>query len=69
MTTALVAAQFFSGNCETSRTFLQSHGYIPKMLSKSRWYCYGLRVHWLVSKTGQPLEFVLAPGRYHEVRP
>ncbi len=36
MTTAIVAALFFSGNMEKSRVFLQEHGYIPKMLAKSR---------------------------------
>lgn len=36
MTTAIVAALFFSGNAEKSRVFLQEHGYIPKMLEKSR---------------------------------
>lgn len=36
MTTSLVAALFFSGNMEKSRIFLQEHGYIPKMLAKSR---------------------------------
>lgn len=36
MTTALVAAHFFSGNHEMSRNFLTEYGYIPDMLSKSR---------------------------------
>ena len=36
MTVALVAATFFVGNQERSRTFLHEHGYLPKMLSKSR---------------------------------
>jgi len=36
MTTAIVAALFFSGNVEKSRVFLQEHGYIPNMLEKSR---------------------------------
>lgn len=36
MTTALVAAKFFSGNYEKSRYFLQSHKYIKNMLSKSQ---------------------------------
>jgi len=36
MTTSLVATLFFGGNMETSRVFLQEHGYIPKMLAKSR---------------------------------
>ena len=36
MTTALVAANIFGGCFEQSRHFLHSHGYIPHMLSKSR---------------------------------
>ena len=36
MTTALVAAKFFSGNYERSRVFLADHGYIKNMLSKSQ---------------------------------
>ena len=42
MTTAIVAALFFSGNLEKSRIFLQEHGYIPKMLEKSR---FNRRLH------------------------
>ena len=30
------AAAFFAGNMEKSRCFLKEHGYIPKMLEKSR---------------------------------
>lgn len=36
MTTALVGADVFGGGCEQSRPFLRSHGYMPCMLSKSR---------------------------------
>jgi hypothetical protein len=36
LTTALVAAQFFSSNLEHARCFLQETGLIPQMLSKSR---------------------------------
>ncbi len=36
LTTAIVAALFFSGKIESSRQFLQEQGYIPHMLSKSR---------------------------------
>lgn len=36
MTTSIVAGLFFGGNMEKSRVFLQEHGYIPKMLEKSR---------------------------------
>ncbi len=36
MTTAIVAALRFRGNFELARHCLQDEGYIPKMLSKSR---------------------------------
>jgi len=36
MTTAIVAALFFGGNHESAIHFLQEGGYIPQMLSKSR---------------------------------
>ena len=36
MTTSIVAGLFFGGNMEKSRIFLQEHGYIPRMLEKSR---------------------------------
>lgn len=36
MTVTLVAAAVFDGNQEKSRRFLQEHGYIKAMLSKSR---------------------------------
>ena len=129
MTTALVAADLFGGCFERSRHFLHSHGYIPPMLSKSRFnrrlhalpevlwqrlfsllsaaaqqtnrtgeyivdscpvpvcdnirirrchlyrgetyrgylaskhrYFFGLRLHLLGTATGQPVEFVRAPG-------
>lgn len=129
MTTALVAADIFGGCFEHSRHFLRAHGYIPHMLSKSRFnrrlhaipehlwqglfhllseaakhcnasgeyildscpvpvcdnirirrchlyrgaayrgyvaskrrYFFGLRIHLLVTATGQPVEFLLAPG-------
>ena len=42
MTTALVAALFFRGNHECARAMLQEQGYIPRMLSKSR---YSRRLH------------------------
>jgi hypothetical protein len=135
MTTALVAADLFGGCFERSRHFLHSHGYIPHMLSKSRFnrrlhalpevlwqglfsrlsaaaqqtnrtgeyivdscpvpvcdnirirrchlyrgetyrgylaskhrYFFGLRLHLLVTATGQPVEFVLAPGAQADIR-
>ena len=36
MTTALIASLFFRGNHESARALLKQHGYIPHMLSKSR---------------------------------
>ena len=42
MTTAIVAALYFSGNQEQARVFMQVHGYIPKMLEKSR---FNRRLH------------------------
>jgi len=42
MTTALVASLFFRGNHESARTMLKQHGYIPHMLSKSR---FSRRLH------------------------
>ena len=42
MTTALVATLFFGANFETARNFLETHGYIPNMLSKSR---FNRRLH------------------------
>ncbi|MGR0482025.1 MAG: hypothetical protein ACTFAL_11640 [Candidatus Electronema sp. V4] len=36
MTAALTAAAFFSGSYERSCVFLEEHGYIPDMLSKSQ---------------------------------
>ncbi len=42
MTTALVAALFFGGNYERARELLAEQGYMPKMLSKSR---FNRRLH------------------------
>jgi DDE family transposase len=42
MTTACIAALFFRGNHESARAMLQQHGYIPHMLSKSR---FSRRLH------------------------
>jgi hypothetical protein len=36
MTTAFIAALFFRGNHESTRAMLKQHGYIPHMVSKSR---------------------------------
>ena len=42
MSVALVAAVFFGGNIEASRSFLDEYGYIPKAISKSR---FNRRLH------------------------
>ncbi len=42
MTTAILAALYFRGNFELSRRFLRDEGYIPHMLSKSR---FNRRLH------------------------
>lgn len=132
MTTALVAVLYFGGNFALARRFLNRPGYIPSMLSKSRFsrrlhrikhhflavfgflaelwkarnsdhiysldtfpvavcdnyriprakiyqeevyrgyvpskrrYFYGLKIHMMVTKTGQPVEFFLTPGSCHD---
>jgi hypothetical protein len=42
MTTAIVASLFFGGNYTQARQMLQSQGYVPRMLSKSR---FSRRLH------------------------
>ena len=42
MTTALIASLFFRGNHESARAMLKQHGYIPHMVSKSR---FNRRLH------------------------
>jgi Transposase DDE domain len=42
MTTALMASLFFRGNHESARAMLQQYGYIPHMVSKSR---FSRRLH------------------------
>jgi hypothetical protein len=42
MTTAFIASLFFRGNHESARAMLQQHGYIPHMVSKSR---FSRRLH------------------------
>jgi hypothetical protein len=132
MTTALVAALFYGGNFEQARGFLKTEGYIPAMLSKSRFnrrlyrlepmfhslfdllgafwsrenhravyildsfpvaacdnyriprshrfqgevwrgyqaskkrYFYGLKIHLMITESGQPVEFFLSPGSYSD---
>jgi hypothetical protein len=133
MTTALTAALFFHGNLESARMMLKQYGYIPHMLSKSRFsrrlhcladtfvvlfkllgqtwkalnseaiyvidslpiavcdnirisraklytsemyrgyipskkrYFYGLKIHLMVTKEGQPVEFFLTHGGFGDV--
>ena len=132
MTTAIVAALFFGGNIEQAREHLQAYGYVPRMLSKSRFnrrwhrnaelfltlfsllgetwkqlnprsiyvidsfpvsvcdnyriyrchlyqgeayrgfqaskkrYFYGLKIHLMITETGQPVEFFLTSGSYSD---
>src|SRR5579872_4637920 len=61
MTTALVAAWFFGGNQELARLFLKEHGYIPTMLSKSR---FNRRLHAIEETLWQALFYLLA--RLHQ---
>ena len=42
VTTALVAARFFSGNHQTAQDYLKEHGLMPNMLSRSR---FNRRIH------------------------
>ena len=42
MTTACIASLFFRGNHESARTMLKQHGYVPRMVSKSR---FSRRLH------------------------
>ena len=61
MTTALGAAYFFDGKQETSRIFLQEHGYSPAMLSKSR---FNRRLHRLPDTLWQAFFYLLA--QFHQ---
>ena len=69
MTVALVAAALFGGNQERSRLFLREHGYIKRMLSKSR---LNRRLHavpeaaWqaLFALLGRPTRRMNEPGEY-----
>ena len=42
MSVALIAASFFGGNVESTRSFLDEYGYIEKAISKSR---FNRRLH------------------------
>ena len=132
MTIAITAALYFGGNLEKARSHLEESGYIPNVLSKSRFnrrwhriadlfltlfnllgetwkqlntnsiyvidsfpiaacdnyriqrchlyhqeafrgyqaskqrYFYGLKIHLMITETGQPIEFFLTPGGYSD---
>ena len=51
------------GRCRIYR----SEDYRGRIASKKRWF-YGLRIHLVVTATGRPVEFVLAPGSTADVR-
>ncbi len=57
MTVALVAAAFFGGNVEVSRSFLDDYGYIKKAITKSR---FNRRLHAIDSSLWQQLFDLLA---------
>lgn len=62
MTTALVTAFFFDAKHEISRHFLQENGYIPTMLSKSR---FNRRLHALPEALWQALFSMLSQIHQH----
>ncbi len=62
MTIALVAAAFFGGNLEASRSFLEEYGYIKKAISKSR---FNRRLHAIDPCLWRTLFDVLAEGFKH----
>jgi hypothetical protein len=132
MTTAIIAALYFGGNYAQARRLLASQGYVPRMLSKSRFsrrlhrikpflltlfnvlgehwkalneesiyaidtfpipacdnyripraklyqgeqyrgyiaskkrYFYGIKLHLMVTQTGQPVELMLSPGSFFD---
>jgi hypothetical protein len=57
MSVALLAAAFFSGNIEASRSFLDEYGYIERAISKSR---FNRRLHAIDSSLCQQLFDLLA---------
>ena len=57
MSVALIAAAFFGGNIEASRSFLDEYGYIEKAISKSR---FNRRPHAIDSSLWQTLFDLLA---------
>jgi hypothetical protein len=65
ITTAIIAAKFFSGNFEKARIFLKEHGYIPKMLSKSR---LNRRLHSLGAEVISDIQKIIG-GIFKEANP
>lgn len=59
LTLALVAAKFFGGSFEQARFFLKEHGYMPKMLSKSR---INRRIHGIDDDVWRLLFSILSKG-------
>lgn len=57
MTVVLVAAAFYGGNWESARVYLKEHGFIPRMLSKSR-LCR--RIHAVPPEAWQVVAAILA---------
>jgi len=51
------------GRCQ----IYQEEEFRGKIASKRRFF-YGLRVHLVITHTGQPVEFMLAPGSWNDVR-
>lgn len=63
MTAALVSAWFFHGNQDTACRFLKEHGYMPQMLSKSR---FNRRLHQIPETLWQAL-FALLAHRHQQM--
>ena len=63
---ALVAAAFFGGNLEASRSFLEEYGYIEKAISKSR---FNRRLHAIDPSLWQQLFDLLAEVFKHNNAP
>ena len=66
MSVAVVAAAFFGGNIEASRSFLDEYGYIPKAISKSR---FNRRLHAIDPSLWQTLFDLLAEVFKHNPMP
>jgi hypothetical protein len=60
MTTAIVAALYYGGNMETARGTLREQGYIPRMLSKSR---FNRRYHRLANLFGTLFDLLGQTGK------